>query len=202
MHWISIILIGMASNIDNLGIGVSYGARSLRIPILSNLFIAILAMVAAYASITMGGFISGYFPKEYANVIGGIIIIGLGIWSFKPRAESRRAAKFRKACKKESFAPFEKLWAGNLNPVHVISWKQSISLGFALSINGMAMGFGAGVTGTQPLMTTISIGVFSLITVAIGERIGYLIARTWLGKYSNIIGGLMLISIGLYEIFF
>jgi putative Mn2+ efflux pump MntP len=29
MHWISIILIGLASNIDNLGIGVSYGTRSI-----------------------------------------------------------------------------------------------------------------------------------------------------------------------------
>lgn len=37
MHWLSIIIIGLASNLDNLGIGVSFGARSTRITPFSNL---------------------------------------------------------------------------------------------------------------------------------------------------------------------
>ncbi|MEK5438222.1 MULTISPECIES: hypothetical protein [Paenibacillus] len=46
MHWLSIIIIGLASNLDNLGIGVSFGARSTRITPFSNLIIAVLSILA------------------------------------------------------------------------------------------------------------------------------------------------------------
>jgi putative Mn2+ efflux pump MntP len=186
MHWISIILIGLASNIDNLGIGVSYGTRSIRISIQSNLFIAILGMTAAYLSITMGQLLSGYMSQQHADLIGGIVIMALGIWSIRPKSVTTGVTSPLPAPS---------------NHCKVISWKESISLGLALSLNCIATGFGAGVSGVSPIMTAISVGVFSLITVAIGGRIGHKIARTWLGRYSNVIGGLMLIAIGLYEIF-
>lgn len=186
MHWISIILIGMVSNIDNIGIGVSFGTRSRRIPILSNLLIAILGMTAAYLSITMGKISSGYMSQQHTDLIGGMVIIALGIWSMRPKRMTK--VKTKALPKPIDFS-------------EPISWKESISLGFALSVNCIAMGFGAGVSGASPIMTAISVGVFSLITVAIGERIGHRIAMTWLGKYSKAIGGLILIAIGLYEVF-
>ncbi|OBZ09185.1 MULTISPECIES: manganese efflux pump [Bacillales] len=186
MHWISIIFIGLASNIDNIGIGVYFGARSTRIPMLSNLFIAILGMAAAYSSITMGHLISGYMSQQHANLIGGIIIMALGAMSIRPKGVT---------IVKTSPLPASSDYNKD------ISWKESISLGIALSLNCLATGFGAGVSGVSPFMTAISVGMFSLITVAIGVRIGHQIAKTWLGKYSNVIGGLILIAIGLYEIF-
>jgi len=186
MHWISIIFIGLASNIDNLGIGVSFGTRSTRIPILSNLFIAILAMTAAYLSITMGQLISGYMSQQHADIIGGSVIVVLGIWSILPKRRTRAVkSSLRTTSDKD----------------RSVTWQETISLGFALSLNCIATGFGAGVSGASPIMTAISVGVFSLITVAIGLRIGHEIARTWLGKYSTLIGGMILIAIGLYEIF-
>jgi len=185
MHWISIILIGLASNIDNLGIGVSFGTRSIRIPILSNLLIAILGMTAAYLSITMGNLISGYMSRQNADMIGGMILMALGAWSMRPKGAVPAGAIPSSASEEST----------------VISWKESVSLGLALSLNGFAMGFGAGVSGVSPIMAAISVGLFSMVTVAIGERIGHQIARTWLGKYSNAVGGLLLIAIGFYEIF-
>jgi putative Mn2+ efflux pump MntP len=186
MHWISIIFIGLASNIDNLGIGVYVGARSIRIPMLSNLFIAILGMAAAFLSITMGHLISGYMSQQHANWIGGVIIMALGANSIRPKSA---------AIVKTSPLPATNDYDKD------ISWKESVSLGLALSLNCLATGFGAGVSGVSPFMTAISVGMFSLVTVAIGVRIGHQIARTWLGKYSSMIGGLILIAIGLYEIF-
>ncbi|MGG1636596.1 manganese efflux pump MntP family protein [Paenibacillus sp. NRS-1760] len=186
MHLISIILIGLASNIDNLGIGVSFGTRSTKIPIVSNLFIAILAMAAAYLAITMGHLISGFMSQKHADLIGGSVIILLGLWSILPKQRTRVATSpLRETSDSE----------------RSITWQETISLGFALSLNCIATGFVAGVSGASPIMTAISVGTFSLITVAIGLRIGHEIARTWLGKYSTLIGGMILIVIGLMEIF-
>ncbi|MFF2091180.1 manganese efflux pump MntP family protein [Paenibacillus sp. NPDC058174] len=185
MHWISVVMIGLASNIDNLGIGVSFGTRSTKIPILSNLLIAVVGMAAAYISITMGHLISGYMSPRHANFFGGIIIMALGV----------RSIRFKASAKVES----SPLVLGDYEKQ--ISWRESISLGLALSLNCLATGFGAGVSGVSPVMTAISVGVFSLITVALGVRIGHQISKSWIGKYSSLIGGLMLIAIGLYEVF-
>ncbi|MGO4275797.1 sporulation membrane protein YtaF, partial [Paenibacillus sp. TAF58] len=56
----------------------------------------------------------------------------------------------------------------------------------ALALNCVGGGFGASVTGLSPSTTTISISLFSLLTIYIGVRAGQKIARTWLGNRSNI----------------
>lgn len=68
-----------------------------------------------------------------------------------------------------------------------------------VSVNSMASGFGGGISGLSPIWTSVSVGAFSLLTVAFGVHAGQRIATSWLGKYSNLIGGLLLIAIGLYE---
>ncbi|UUZ87060.1 manganese efflux pump [Paenibacillus sp. P26] len=87
------------------------------------------------------------------------------------------------------------------NQDHILSWRESISLGLALAMNCIASGFGAGISGVSPVWTSVSVGVFSLITIELGIRIGYRLADTWIGRYANAIGGILLIGIGLYEIF-
>ncbi|MEH7308877.1 manganese efflux pump [Neobacillus drentensis] len=79
MHLLSILLIGIAANLDNLGISVSYGLRSTRIPFVSNLIIAIVSMICAYLSIIAGKFISEFISIGIANLAGGLIIICIGI---------------------------------------------------------------------------------------------------------------------------
>lgn len=267
MHWLSIVFIGMASNIDNLGIGVSFGARSKRIPFLSNLFIAIIAMAATYASITMGHLLSNFLPKQSAELLGGLLIVGLGVWSMKPyaaikfwikkgavgssigvgvsveagigagvedgtdlgerekKSEEGSIERIEQAGKQleeqvenrvnevqgnnetttEFHAPIPSLIdvqpAMQSRTDYVISWKETVPLGLALSLNCMATGFGAGVSGVHPLLMVLSVGIFSMVSVAFGVGIGQQIAKTWLGRYSSILGGLLLVAIGLYEIF-
>lgn len=83
---------------------------------------------------------------------------------------------------------------------HVLKWQESIWLGVALAINCIATGFGAGISGVNATFTAISVGAFSFITVAAGMKIGNRMSKTWLGKHSDLIGGLLLVGIGLYEI--
>lgn len=77
MHWVTILLIGLAANIDNLAISVSYGLRSTRIPFTSNLLIALISMICAYISIATGDLISNFISLKTANVIGGLLIFFL-----------------------------------------------------------------------------------------------------------------------------
>lgn len=89
----------------------------------------------------------------------------------------------------------------DLDKAREITWKESILLGFVLAANCLTIGFGAGITGVSPLSTAISIGIFSLISILLGFKLGNTISNTFFGKYANHIAGLLLIIIGLYEMF-
>jgi putative sporulation protein YtaF len=199
MHWISIILIAFASNLDNLGIGITFGIRSTTIPNKSNGIIAAITMLGTYISITMGEFVSRYLHESVANIGGAAIIIAIGIWTVAGSlrnkelelTESRTSSNMVDVILNPSTADTD----GN----KVISLKESLTLGLALALNNMATGFGAGSTGVSPLWTTVMAGLFSLLFIGVGSRVGSVISRTWFGRYSVVIAGILLISIGLYE---
>ncbi|SDN66857.1 putative sporulation protein YtaF [Paenibacillus sp. yr247] len=198
MHWLSILGIGLAANLDNLGIGVSFGARSTRVPFFSNLIISVLSMVAAYMSTTLGSIFSHYIPSNLANWSGGALIMIIGLWTIK--SDLKISPQVHENCVNEITSLLRSPNKADRDGNGILSWKESFTLGIALALNCVAGGFGAGVTGVSPLLASISIGVFSLITIDIGVRAGQQIARTWLGKWSNRLGGILLVCIGLYEI--
>lgn len=205
MHWLTILLIAVAANLDNLGISVSYGIKLTRIPFVSNLVIAVISMICAYISITAGEYLSHFISLTLANYAGGLLIIFLGgkcmVEAFFPGKNSdpspepvpaRADSRYSKVICQPSLA--------DVNEDKVISFKESILLGLALAMNCLAMGLGAGFTGISPVFTTIAIGLFSLISIDAGIRIGTKINNDKIGKYSNLIAGLILILIGAYEI--
>ncbi|CAM3228241.1 manganese efflux pump [Filibacter tadaridae] len=182
MHLLTIIFIGVAANIDNLGISVAYGLRSNRIPFLYNLIISLISMGCAYFAITAGSLLSEYLTVFVANFIGGVLLVGLGIWIvLKVNTLPANLSKGKK--------------------VVTINWKESIVLGFILSLNCLTIGFGAGITGLPPLSTALVVGVFSFISILLGVRLGHKVGSTWFGKQAERIGGILLILIGIYEIF-
>jgi putative sporulation protein YtaF len=192
MHWLTILFIGIASNLDNLGVGVSLGMRTMRISQLANLIIAVISMLATYLTLSAGQFVAHQIPSFYANLIGGLLITAIGIWTIWTSARKDSPS---------SSGILQNPDRADIDQNALISWKESIPLGLALSLNALTNGFGAGISGISPVWTTISVGIFSFITVDLGLRAGYKISQTWIGKYANQISGILLIAIGVYEIF-
>jgi putative sporulation protein YtaF len=200
MHWLSILGIGLAANLDNLGIGFSFGARSTKIPFSSNLLIAVLSMISAYVSIVCGHFVATYLPPGLANWIGGIMVILIGLWGIKSNFPGNKAVEQDEDALSKLTDLLKDPGKADRDGNDIISWTESWSLGIALALNCIASGFGAGITGVSAWGTTVSIGAFSLLTVDLGVRAGAYIAQTWFGRFSNAIGGVILIGIGIYEI--
>lgn len=188
MHWFTIVMIGIAANLDNLGIGVTFGARKVYVPPLSNLVIAAFSMVATYASMTLGEYLSRLLPASWGNAIGGLMIVALGVWGVIGNVRKRRDDAGRLADQTDK------------NKDQTISWGESISLGLALSLNCIASSLGAGASGVSPWLAALSVGVFSLVSIDVGSRMGARVARSWLGKHAELIGCFLLIAIGGYEV--
>jgi putative sporulation protein YtaF len=200
MHWLSIIIIGIASNLDNLGIGISFGMRSTKIPLFSNFIIACISMIGTYLSIILGSFLTNYVPLDIANFLGGFIIIAIGIWTI---GSSRKKKDHQQETTVNPPSLSEVLnnpSRADLDDNHYISYKESVFLGLALALNSIATGIGAGISGLSPFVTTLSVGLFSFITVGVGVSAGLKISHTWICKYADVIAGALLMGIGFYEI--
>lgn len=195
MQWLTIIGIGIAANLDNLGIGLSYGIKSTRISITSNLIMSLIAITWGFIALTSGKYLQTDLKVPHISLIGGLLIIVVGAWNI--------TSNLRQTLSNQQLTQiFQQPEIIDLDKNRLISWKESITLGMILAINCIGTGFGAGASGISPFWTTLSIGVFSFISIDLGVRSGLRLGQTWLAKKSTLLSGFILIAIGLYEIFF
>ncbi|WP_107943312.1 manganese efflux pump MntP family protein [Metasolibacillus fluoroglycofenilyticus] len=185
MQWITIILVGIAVNLDNLGISLAYGMKRIKIPLVSNATIAILSMIITYVAVTVGVALIDYISVYLANLLGSLLLCVIGVWTLL----SHRLIKTNRV------KSFDK------DKNSILSLKEAIPLGFVLSANCLATGIAIGANDISTIWMVISIGVFSFITVAIGSHFGILLTKTFIGQYSTAISGWLLIAIGIFEIF-
>jgi len=200
MHWLSILLIAVASNLDNLGIGVSLGIRSTRVSSASNALIALITMTGTFLSMCLGQSAAHTFFGHYANSVGAFIIVALGCWTLA-------SFLLNKWKEKKSFENnvithlLQKPQQAGAKQYRNLSWKKSLSIGIALAMNNMATGLGAGATGLFPLATTLFTGAFSFLFMGLSSYAGLRMSKCWVGIYSDLIAGILMIFIGFYELF-
>lgn len=205
MHIISVLLLSLAPNLDNMAIGLAYGAKKISVPLKSNLAIALFSGLATFVSSLFGNLLSNYIPNYLGNVIGGSIVSIMGIYTIiNAILEKIRNKKIQdsnhiyidsiKAVMKDPSIA-DRDYSGD------ISLKESILLGIALAVNCLGTGFGAGMTGVNIFILTAIIGFFSLFTIYFGALIGKRYASKLLGDKATLISGLLLLFVGIYQIF-
>ena len=188
MQWITIIILGIAANLDNLGVGLAYGVKKTKIPFVSNFIIALVSMIVTFVSVTTGSTITQYISITAANLLGSLLLCLVGIWMLIP-------------FKKDEASPLENPELIDTDGNHIVSFREAIILGFILSANCLASGVGMGVNGVSVLWTVFSIGFFSIVTIGASSYFGAFLSKTILGKYPTKIAGGLLISIGIFEVF-
>jgi putative Mn2+ efflux pump MntP len=178
LQWLAALLIAAVSNFDNLGVGIACGARGTRIDAKANLVIAAMTMAATGAAVTIGGALFNIVPAEVSELAGPLIIIVIGLGTVRSSVRAR--------------------WYPGIEEAdHVVSLRDAIVLGVALSINNLATGVGAGAAGIPAVATTASAGVFSLVFVEKGSRFGKTCGQLLLGRCAPLVAGIVLVALGL-----
>ena len=67
-------------------------------------------------------------------------------------------------------------------------------------LNNIPNGVGAGLLGLSTLLTTLMVGVLSILTFWVGIGLGRSLGVRWLGRHAGTISGLLLVVIGLVEV--
>lgn len=78
---ISLLILAFAVSLDGFGVGVMYGLRKIRIPLISIGIISLWSGIIIYTSMQIGVLMSSFMSPEVAKRIGAIILIGIGVWA-------------------------------------------------------------------------------------------------------------------------
>lgn len=199
MLWFAAALIAFTSNLDNLTVGLAFGMRSARISTVPNLVIASITMLGTGLAITLGNMIAHAIPVSTINLLGGLVVIGIGASTVlsalrivRPAAPVTRAP-VANGSRRAARALLDK----NGERRGAISTREAVILGVALSCNNVTIGVGAGASGISPVITTILAGVFSLVCVGGGSRLGSTGGTRLLGRFAPLLAGIMLVGVGI-----
>jgi len=78
---IALLILAFAVSLDGFGVGVMYGLRKIRIPLLSIGIISLWSGIIIFASMQIGVLMSSFMSPVVAKRIGALILIGIGIWA-------------------------------------------------------------------------------------------------------------------------
>jgi putative sporulation protein YtaF len=198
---LTIFAIAVASNLDNAGVGIAYGARGISISWAANLTISLISGAATLVAGLAGHTLTYYLPQRAAMLTGGVVMLLVGVWvmaePWRRRAKSEPAAEppqnvVRRILADPAEADFDKS--------QTISVKEALVLGFALALNALAGGFDAGAAHIGIVETAIAVAVCSYLLLGASAFVGRKYAAGVLGDRATYIAGLLLMVIGIHQI--
>ncbi|MBI0578568.1 sporulation membrane protein YtaF [Neobacillus cucumis] len=209
MSWLIILAFAASSSIDNLGIGISYGVRKIRIGIGANILMAIICYLMSLAGITFGIWVSRILPGIFPVVIGGLLLLIIGIRIILLAAPRKNAIKDHEGYDGQSTSIKTVIKNPELADVDQsgeIGWGEAMLLGVALSSNALTNGLGAGLLGLSPHAISLTAAIGSLISVWAGVKLGFKLSAVRIGPYTlgqfgTIISGIIIIIIAITAFF-
>lgn len=79
--WLSLLLLAFALSLDGFGVGITYGLRKMKIPLLSVMIISLCSGVVIYVSMQVGVLLAKVISPHAASSIGAVILVLMGCWS-------------------------------------------------------------------------------------------------------------------------
>jgi putative sporulation protein YtaF len=215
-----IFFLGFVLSIDSFGVGLTYGVRKIFMPMRSLFTILVITGTVIFVSMSIGHGIRGFISPDIAEILGGLLLITLGCWTFynlyKTNNEEKNdtsATSFSQIDKKDPAK--KKLELKNIKVVIKIlrtpmradvehsGWitiKEASTLGIALSLDAFGAGIGAAFLGYPILLTPIIIAIMSAIFVYVGIVVGAKFANLkWISQL-RCLPSFLLIIIGIFKI--
>lgn len=201
MAWMIIVAFAVSSNIDNLGVGITYGIRNIKIRLGSNTLIAVICFLMSIGGITIGVWLSNILPGAFPLIFGAFLLVVIGLRIILLAKPSNKETSKGHVSQSKSFNNILK------NPEVAdrdnsgdIGWGEAIVLGIALSANTITNGVGAGLLGLSPLAISITAAIGSLVSVWLGVRLGSKVADVRIGSFTvgqfgTVLSGVIIIII-------
>ena len=179
------LLFGISASLDALLVGCALGLQKVPLPVKHNLLISAVTLIGTVISISLGNLLLPLIPGEIATRTGSSILILFGLYYTGKWLVSRWRCR-----EKKKFAEHRNL-----------TLPQTLALGCALSMNNIGIGFSASITGLPFLPASISTFFCSFGFLTLGSRLGRSVLLQQVGEYADPISGLLLILLGLWQLY-
>lgn len=206
MNFLSPCLLAISSNLDTLSVATSYGLKKINMTKSSVLLISIITSLGTFFSMYIGEFISRLFNLEIANIFGSVLLVFIGFYFL---IEYIKAVKKNRGEDISYYVENSQKYNDVLeNPTIVdkdasgeIDIKESLILSFALTINNLSVGIASSITGVSISLSVFFNFIITILSIYLGHYLGNTYLSKLFGKYSNLISGVLLIILGIYELF-
>ncbi|MBY7144176.1 sporulation membrane protein YtaF [Virgibacillus sp. NKC19-3] len=205
IFYMGLVFLVIAVSLDGFGVGVTYGMRKIRVPLLGLFIIMLCSGVIVLLAMTTGNILRSFISPGGAQVLGGAILILLGCFSLynsiRPKqAESTTTSRLN-IKKPNIFTTILKLPdQADLDQSGIISPNEALLLGVALALDAFGAGIGASMLGYSPILTAFLIALMSGLFVFFGIQTGMLLAKNKYMQRLTYVPPLLLIALGIFNI--
>lgn len=92
LYYTGLLLLIIAVSMDGFGVGMTYGMRQTKVPILAISIIMCCSGIIVFLSMFIGDFLKQIMSPVFADILGGMILIGLGFFSLVNTIQSKKKA--------------------------------------------------------------------------------------------------------------
>lgn len=177
--WLIAVLIGFASNVDNLRVGVTCQTRDKGLPLGVMFTVPPLSFAACLLGCLMATHASALISRSELAMISSLIFCVVGLWTIYQGLHERD-------------------WQSSTNPgLGEIGFSELMFLGLAQALSELCVGFGAGFANINAIVVACCAGLFSVLCLTL-PRFVLWIRLQYITKYACIFSGLFLILLCLY----
>ena len=200
------LIIAITLSLDSFASGFAYGASKIKIPFKSAFILSFVCSATLGLTLLLGAVVRPYISAEIIKYISFAILLAIGL--FKLFEEVIKLLLKRTANRQINFNVFNFHFIlqifGNeteadSNKDKILSAAESVSLAAALSMDGLAVGFSAGLTGANPILLIALSLLIGFSAVMLGFKIGSKIASK-LKINLSWLSGLILVAIAVSKL--
>lgn len=174
--WVTAVILGLGVSADALACGFSAGTSGLKVPFRSALIVAVISAFTVAFGFAAGGTTAPFLPDTVQKYISFSVLAVFGLCKLCGGENSQFA---------------------DSDLSRQLSAKEAVALGSALSVDGLAAGFGAMATLFTAVIGTAVTFVFTAVALYMGAKSGRGVKR---GRAGNIVAGLALVALAVQKL--
>lgn len=196
------LLIVTALSMDAFVSSFAYGADKIKIPPTSLLVINLICSGTLVLALVFGDAVSRFLPAPLTRAICILLLLSLGMAKVFDSALKTLIRKHSTFQKKFQFSLFHmgfilKIYANpeeaDRDHSHILSPFEAAFLAIALSLDSLAVGFGAGLSHTGPMLVFLLSLAIGILAVLLGCALGNRLSRRLSLDLSWISGALLIL---------
>ena len=181
MQLLYLFTIAFLNSVDNIGIGLIYSMAGIKVKLFKNILLASLAFLVSFIASLSGQALSYFLSDEACSIISMLILVLMG-------------ANMIYSC-------FSKKKNIDLHRVKELNYKEALSVGVALAFDDIGSSVSSALIGYSPFMISFPFFVVSLAIFFSGNYVLKYTTKFNLGDKPTIIAGVLMILLGISQIF-